>query len=402
MRFVLINQFYPPSEAPTGRLLQNLARKLVSAGHQVKVVASGDAYNAGANNTGPHEVLDGVEVLKLGQCSGNRYGIAGKFARYWSFYAKARRMVNRLSDNTDVFLFMTTPPLIGLLGSRLRKYKNKPYILWIMDLYPHALVSAGLIKQSGFVWQAINRFFKSERANASAIISLGPDMSDLLRGESVEKVVEVPVWSDLVAGPDAVAQSLELRRARGWADDELVLMYSGNMGRAHTFSSFSDLAKLLRSTGTKARVVACGDGPQKQDWQSAHGTTADFMPIQPQTDLAAHLLSADIHLISQSTAWKGVVVPSKFQAACRLGRPVVFAGPSSSSVGRWIREYNAGWVIDPNDQLAVAKVAREISDPSSRATCSANALKLSKELFDQEKNLSAIVDLLENAGGVVP
>jgi hypothetical protein len=59
MRIVLVNQFYPPDVAPTGNMLQDLARTLIARGHQVQIVCSNRAYND--NATFPlSEIRDGV------------------------------------------------------------------------------------------------------------------------------------------------------------------------------------------------------------------------------------------------------------------------------------------------------------------------------------------------------
>jgi len=399
MKFVLVNQFYPPASAPTGRLLQMLASGLVQRGHHVSVVTSAFAYQKGPAFLPDARHDTNVEVFRLGREGVHSRGLPGKALDYLSFYLRARRMLKIMAPTTDAFLFMTTPPLIGLIGKSIRKYTGKPYGLWIMDLYPQALVASGLIKQSGFFWKMINRFFRAERRAAAAIIALGPDMSDVIKSEGIAIVHEVPVWSDLRAGPDVVQQSSNLRKSRGWADGELILLYSGNMGRAHEMDSFAMLAKVLRSTGAKARVVASGDGPRKKDWQKKHGAIIDFMPAQNGADVSAHLLSADIHLVSQLPVWKGIVVPSKFQAACQLGRPVIFSGPADSAVGRWISGFSAGWIIDPADPQAISRVAREIADPEERRRRGENAARLSKQYFDREATVSSIISILERMAG---
>jgi len=70
MRIVLLNQFYPPDVAPTGRYLHDLARELVAQGHHVTVIASRHAYGGGGDFEA-REQLDGVEVIRL---SGSGFG----------------------------------------------------------------------------------------------------------------------------------------------------------------------------------------------------------------------------------------------------------------------------------------------------------------------------------------
>ena len=64
MRFLLLNQFYPPDAAPTGWYLHGLARELIQRGHSVKVFCSRRSYD-GKDSFPSRENLNGVEVSRL-------------------------------------------------------------------------------------------------------------------------------------------------------------------------------------------------------------------------------------------------------------------------------------------------------------------------------------------------
>src|SRR5258707_3139794 len=66
MRFLFLNQFYPPDSAPTGRYLHEVATELVARKHHVRVVCSRNTYGTG-EDLGPGEVLDGVDVRRARQ-----------------------------------------------------------------------------------------------------------------------------------------------------------------------------------------------------------------------------------------------------------------------------------------------------------------------------------------------
>ena len=52
MRFLLLNQYFPPDPAPTGVLLREVADELVAAGHEVDFVAAQQDYRGGQQNRG--------------------------------------------------------------------------------------------------------------------------------------------------------------------------------------------------------------------------------------------------------------------------------------------------------------------------------------------------------------
>ena len=125
--------------------------------------------------------------------------------------------------------------------------------------------------------------------------------------------------------PQVEAAARILRKTRGWADDEIVLLYSGNMGRAHSATEFAALAEHLRQVSPRCRFVFAGDGPARAAWARRWSDRFEFMPAVPG-DAAAHLRAADVHLVSQKPAWQGIVVPSKFPAASGRTMPFSVAG----------------------------------------------------------------------------
>jgi colanic acid biosynthesis glycosyl transferase WcaI len=334
MHIVLMNQFYPPAHAPTGVLLSDLAETLRVRGHEVDVLCSEHRY-------------------------GRATGVAAKLVEYIRYFVRTRRSLLRMTPPPDVVVSMTTPPFLGLIAASLKRKRGVPFVLWCMDLYPEALVAGGLLKRDGILYRLLSRLTLSERKEAACIVTLGPDMTRL---RSAYSVLEIPVWSRLASTPEAETAACELRRARGWADDETICLYSGNMGRAHRVEEFVALARRMREMRAKVRFVFCGEGPLRAKWARLGEGLFEWIDPVRDEELVRHLLSADVHLVSQQPAWSGVVVPSKYQAACALGIPVLFAGPANSSVGCWISESGRGWVLPLGDSDAISLVASRLLD----------------------------------------
>ena len=392
MNVVLINQFFPPAQAPTGRLLADLAAELVRRGHAVTVLASAAGYGA---ETGSAAALPaGARVVRVGRRDVHRHGAAGKLRDYAAFYRGAGRALAQM-PRPDAVVCQTTPPFIGRLGAHLRKTAGVPFALWCMDLYPEALAAHGWLRPWNPLKPLLAALAREERRRASAVVALGPDMAGILRAGGASTVEEIPVWSGLVADETVRAEARVLRRARGWRDDEIVLLYSGNMGRAHRAEEFAALAEALRGSSPRCRFVFAGAGPARAEWERRWGGLFEFLPPAADEACAAHLLAADVHLISQRAEWTGIVVPSKFQAACALGRPVVFAGPPDSAVGRWLAEADAGWLLPPGAGDAVAAVAAGIAAARQRMEMGSGARRLFERKFTRAANCGRLAALVE-------
>ena len=396
MHVVLINQFYPPAQVPTGVLLADLAQALCKRGHRVTVVTS-----RGEGGERPGDELretDGVTICRTGPARRNRTGLPSKLADYVGFFRHAGRVVARLSPAPDVVLSMTTPPFCGMLARRLKIKRGIPYVLWCMDIYPEALVANRSLRPQGLPARLLQRCARQERTGAAAVITLGPDMSARVCSSTpAARVVEVPVWSRLQPSPAACAAAAVLRCERGWMDSDVVLMYSGNMGRAHTIARFAELARNVGAGRPRMRFVMCGSGPAAAGWKKAGGTAFEWLAPVGADEVAAHLLAADIHLISQQQDWAAVVVPSKYQAACALGRPVLFDGPADSSVARWIRKGATGWVLTDGDMDLPVPLLTALQDRAQVAAKGGNAYEQGQCLFIADHNVIRIAEILEQA-----
>ncbi len=353
---VLINQFYPPASAPTGRLLRDLAFAIDARHHRVSVITSAGLYGGKARDD-----ADGrMTVYRLGKARRHDVTLFAKLLDYGYFFMQAGRLLRSMRPAPDVVICLTTPPFCGLLAARLKKKRKIPFVLWCMDLYPEALVAAELLQRDGWLYGTLSRFGKAERTTADRIISLGPDMTRRLsQSVSSEVIHEVPVWSELMPTPRDREKAVELRRQRGWGDDECILMYSGNMGRAHRIDAFAELSAYLNTQERAYRLVFCGSGPEKKSWMEQYPAFEWLKPVD-EVDLTAHLLSADIHLISQDAAWNGIVVPSKYQAAVATGKPVLFAGTDESAIAHWIKQYGGGLIMHPGSADSIKRAAEEL------------------------------------------
>ncbi len=64
MRFLLLNQFYPPDPAPTGQYLHDLAQVLVARGHDVQVLCSRRSYD-GSSVYAPTEIMANMALFSI-------------------------------------------------------------------------------------------------------------------------------------------------------------------------------------------------------------------------------------------------------------------------------------------------------------------------------------------------
>lgn len=400
MRFLLLNQFYPPDVAPTGQYLHDLARSLVQRGHQVKVLCSRRSYN-GAKTFTSQEQMDGVDVVRLAATGFGRRGFLGKIADYASFYGLLLWALIFEGKKPDVILSLTTPPYIGLLAKIAARRHRCRHSHWIMDLYPDVMFAHGMARKDG-VWSSfLRRLTRWQFKGADRIFTLGPKMAERLlpycEGRN-SAVCWIPLWSNSEPVAWGENEPNPLRASRGWASDDVVFLYSGNMGLGHRFNEFLQAAK--QSANSKLRWVFAGDGKRRAEIEAFAKANPDvriqFLEGVPYAQLRAHLCSADVHLASMDSAWQGTMVPSKLQGSFSVGRPVLYVGGLNCETALWIQESGGGWAVDENDVKGLLRAIEQALDPDERRRRGKAALEFAREHFIKSVSCGRFIELLEN------
>jgi hypothetical protein len=143
-----------------------------------------------------------------------------------------------------------------------------------------------------------------------------------------------------------------------FGEAQLGCLYSGNLGRAHEFEPFVELARQMnRESPGLSSFCFAGRGPRfaaLQKGLEASDTNIGMADFASEESLQERLAAADIHLVSLRPNWTGTVVPSKFFGALAIGRPILFSGSPNSAIAKWIREYNIGWHLTSETLTTVA------------------------------------------------
>lgn len=412
MRITLLNQFYLPDVAPTGLYLHDLARVLVQRGHQVKVICSRRSYD-GTKIFPRAEILEGVEIVRLPATGFGRRGFLGKLADYASFYGLLLGALLFERRRQDLILSLTTPPYIGLLGKLAAWRHRGRHAHWIMDLYPDVMLAHGMTRAGWFIG-LLRKLTRYQFKGADLVFTLGPKMAESVSGYVGERPGRALIsadparaglhwlclWSDSAMRPWPDDEPNPLRAARGWAAEETVFLYSGNMGLGHRFGEFLAAAQRLGKTGP--RWVFAGDGKRRAEIvataKSLPDARIEFLDYVPRAGLRAHLCSADVHLASLDSSWQGFMVPSKLQGSFAVGRPVLYVGGRDCETAMWIQESGGGWVVAENDVAGLLRAIQQALDPHERRRRGQAALAFARQHFQMATTCLRMAELLEGEG----
>jgi colanic acid biosynthesis glycosyl transferase WcaI len=365
MRVLLLNQVFHPDVAATAQMAHDLARHLTAAGHEVQVVASRSIYGRRGGHLPRRECVDGANVYRVGVSLFGKGSMLTRLFDFAMFYLLATVRVFTI-PRPDVVIAFTTPPLIALTGWLLRAVRGTRYVYWLMDVYPDVLAASGATRERSVLHRLLEAVSRWCLRRADRVVVLGRDMRELVlsKGVPADRVTHISVWADESQIAPMPAGASEYRAA--WAGPATcVVMYSGNFGLAHDVDTIAGVIERLAGR-EDVLFVFVGSGKQMEALRSratgAGWRHVRFEPYQPREKLGDLLAAADVHLISQARAMRGLIVPSKLYGIMAAGRPAVFVGPDDAEVARVLTEHDAGRVVGVGEVDSLVQTLMTLAD----------------------------------------
>ena len=259
----------------------------------------------------------------------------------WSLLAFRKKAV----PDVDV-LIMGTDPLFSIFAAWIwKRVRPKTKIVqWSFDLHEIAVME-GRFKKNSWITKLFSKAMKWAYSACDLVVDIGSCMQAKLSkyNGNIPKMTLTP-WA--LSEPAWPLPIDEQERLEAFGKAKLVLAYSGSFSRSHTCDLFIELAERLKGHDCVMAFSVNGNRLNVlKEAISQSDANIQLVPFAPLDKLQQRLGASDIHLASLRSISTGCVVPSKFFGSLAVGRPVLFAGDSHSSIAKWIEKYQVGWVL---------------------------------------------------------
>ncbi len=392
MKILFINQFFWPDSSATSQQLTDLATGLAELGNEVSVLCGEGGYAAAASSGAPPVHIYSVKALPFVR------GRVGRVLSYLSFYVSA--LVRGITlPHQDVVVSLTTPPLISLLGSLIKTFRGSRHFIWEQDIYPDVAIDLNYFKAGGPADRITGLLADYSRSHADRVIALGECMKQRLiqRGIAPNKIVIAENW--------ASSASIEPMPRPG-DPNELVLLYSGNLGLAHDLDTLTGAMKDLRDDSRFRFLFVGSGGKRKQlaDFCTANDIhTVELRPYVSRDRLSEGLAAGDIGLVTQHDVCCGSVVPSKVYGILAAGRPVLFIGPRAATPALTIELHQCGWQIDCGDVAGLTRLLLHLAqNPHLVHEAGSRARQALLDHYDLPLSIARIAAILDFHADATP
>jgi len=267
------------------------------------------------------------------------------------------------------------------LGRQMQTFAAEievPVVASLHTLFQTYFTYYGLDIFRGYAERYLDRFY----GRCDIVLAPNPYLVEELR-QTTQLGDHVHTWSRGVDHKlwNPSRRDPEWRRAKGYADDEAVLLFFGRLVKEKGIDVFEEVVKTLRERGRKVRPLIVGAGPAGDDLAGRIGE-AVFTGHVEGKELARAVGSADI-LVNPSTTEAFGNVNLEAMAS---GLAVVSAdAPAARAL---IEDGKNGLIVPPRDARAYADaIERLTDDPAYRKTLADAGIA-----FSERYHWSAILD----------
>ncbi len=384
MRIVLMNQFFWPDAVATSQILTDVALPLAEAHEVIAICGRSNAAIANSDQRlGP-----GISVIRT-RTLGFTHKKLGRIVSYLSFLAGAV-FHGFTVRKPDVYVTLTTPPLLPIIGSVLSSLREARHVIWEMDVYPDIATGVGYFKRGSWIDRLSGAVIDWARRRADVIIVLGEDMKARLQSHGVpaDKIQVVENWADGVQ-----------IRPLPFPQGPLVIQYSGNFGLAHEADTITGVIERLKNH-PDIKFVFAGGGSRRlplMELCKAKGIrNVEFKEYCDRAELGQSLSECHLGLVTQLSETVGCVVPSKIYGIMAAGRPLLYIGPGGSTPAEHIRRFSCGWHIPPGDINGLEQLLLDLNQNRNLiAEAGVRARDKFVQSFDRPIGVARILQLIE-------
>lgn len=356
MKIIVWGINYAPEVTGIGPFNTALCEYLRDAGHEVEMVTTFSYYPAWRKQREDEgqiwrtDEINGVPVHRCWHYVPEKVTRLKRILHEATFILTSLpRVISR--NRADLIVAVSPPLLLGVavwIASRLLGART---VFHVQDLQPDAAVGLGMLKPSLFTrfLYAVETF--SYRM-AWRVSGISKGMLDAFerKGLPKEKLVYFPNGARF----SEPAQRGRFRAKYGFAENDFLAVYSGNMGVKQGLEILVQAAaKIVKD---RIKIVICGDGAQREviARQASGLGNLKMFPLLSDEDYRAMLADCDVALITQVANSGQSFFPSKLLNPLAASRAIVSVADDTSELARAVAESGCGVNILPGnpDELA--------------------------------------------------
>lgn len=357
-KILILNQYFYPDIASTGLYAYEIAIELAKCGNKVIVITSQPCYTKRSKMAPKKEIIKGVTIYRtsIGKSKG-REKLVNRIIGYVRYLFGCALKVFYLQNKKefDVVITFHNPPFIGLVGAIFSRLFDIRFIFIPYDLHPDVLLKTGWQIPTSLVklWDIVNKFVYNQ---AMKIIVISNGMKNtLIRRYNIaeKKIYVIPLWA--IPELDNLNHDNSVRREIGIKDEELLFLYSGNMGLMHPIEIIINGARELIDWPIKFLFI--GDGVKRERifniCKREQLNNIIMLDYQPKEKFLRILSSADACFVMIGNGLEELAYPSRLFTFLSAGKPIIAISEKYADFVELVKRTGCGFVVKDSDDLVM-------------------------------------------------
>ncbi len=328
------------------------------------------------------------------------------FARVRAFFQFAiRSSIKAYKLEGDLVFGTSTPLTIAIPAYIASKFRRRPMVFEVRDLWPAVPIAIGAIKNpvTKMLARALERF---AYRNSEEVVALAPGMKEAVAetGYPESRITVIPNGADNKIFSQSDNDESDIRGKFDWLGEKPLLLYCGALGRVNGVEYLANVAGSMKDINPDVRFVVVGDGAQHElveNTASEQGVLNKtfFMMGQVPKNEATHWLRTSTMTVALFTGpsiiWKDAT-QNKFFDSLAAGKPIVcnFNGWQCQIA----QEHDVGLIASKSDYEAAARAINErLEDQAWMDNASSTAKSLAKTTYSMDTHAKSLEEVLKRA-----
>ncbi len=307
-----------------------------------------------------------------------------------------------LLEKKHLVIIVSNPPILGIYFYIVNKFKNNNFIYYIYDIYPDVLVAKNIFTESNLIikiWRRINSILYKK---SIYIFTLSDSMKDILSFNNQNlknKIFVTYPWIDTnFIKPIEKFKNPYLLKFTN--HNTFNILYSGNFGSSHDFSTLLNSAKNLNNLN-EIKFIFIGRGSKKNDILSYITefklNNVNVFDFQSADIFPYSLAISDISIVTIEENIEKLMIPSKLFSYLAIGSPIIAIASQDSEIAKIINKANCGFVVNHGDNYTLTKLILNLYyDKKLSNKLGENSLEYITNYHTKDNSIKQLLNCINN------
>lgn len=390
-------QFFYPEYNSSATLPFDTARYLAQSGYSVDALCGYPREYNTSGEVSAREMKDGVSIHRLHYIQFSRRSKLGRLINYFSFTLSVLLHIFEIKNYKTVIVY-SNPPVLPIAAIWANRLFNTKIIFVSYDVYPEVAYASGSLSPGGVITRVMQGINRSLFRRADAVVALTDEMREfLLRNRpelSEDRVVTIANWAHEAPSEGAA----DARRKLGYAEDDFVVSYFGNLGVCQDETALIQAMELLKDR-PHIKFMVAGHGSKLPLIRQAaeHLPNVKLCGFLTGEDFDRAVAASSCGIVSLERGLMGMCAPSKYYSYLQGGLPVLTVAERESYLAEESVRQAVGLFSETGDGAQLAQnILSLYQSPEMCGKMSKNALMLYTGRYAKSVGLARYAALFED------